>query len=425
MRKLVLLTLFLLHTTLCYGAVNVSVGSITAPLATGNQETNITPSFQPKVVIFMGTNATADGTAADADMHFGVGISSTSRRAINMMDDDALATTNTYAQSDNTSCIWIATRTDLTIAKADMVSLDADGFTINWTTVDAALQPIVPYLALGGDITNVYLGSGTSATATGNKAYTGIGFQPDAIIFFYAGRSTTETTVADGTRWMMGLATTSTARGYNGSQSVDGNAAATTGGVQLTSKCMAIIGTASATSAEADFVSMDADGFTLNWTTVDTSAYYFYYLAIKGGSWKVGSFNSATSTGNQATTGVGFQPDGMFYMSRSLASSATFNVDTDSNHTLGIAKSSTARATIWSGSADAADPMTTDNVLDRANAIRLVDAGTPTNIATADYVSNDTNGFTVNWTAVNGTARENLYLAFGTVAVTRREYLIQ
>ncbi len=65
---------------------------------------------------------------------------------------------------------------------------------------------VVQYLALGGDaVTHVKTGSAAAKTTTGNQAYTGLGFQPTALLVWAGKFSTTpldQSTNGNGLVWV-------------------------------------------------------------------------------------------------------------------------------------------------------------------------------------------------------------------------------
>jgi hypothetical protein len=392
-------------------ALNAKIGSLTEPLATGNQAVTGV-GFQPVLVLFWWNRKTADGTTADAEIGFGVGVSPTARRAIGFNSVDAQTTSINAAVNQSAKCIYYARGGS---AVADYVSNDSDGFTINWSVVSGGAF-LVNYLALGGaDLTNAAVGTITAKTTTGNQAYTGVGFQPTAILLF-AGKWSTEPldTTTNGA-FTFGAATASTARGVVGERSKNGANPQVGKHRQSTSK-IAVSMTDAGVFTEADFVSLDADGFTLNFTTAGGTADSVYYLALKGPSVKVGAFNQATSTGNQATTGVGFQPKALIVFSGNDTSANNDAAGANGSLSIGAGTGSTARFSLWAGDLDAVSPTQADRDLDRTKLIKLFSPGTPTLNAAADLVSLDTDGFTVNWTTADATARQVNYFALGDAA---------
>src|SRR5262249_47194519 len=64
---------------------------------------------------------------------------------------------------------------------------------------------------------------------------------------------------------------------------------------QQTDACLYGFGAGLVVSKKASFVSMDADGFTVNFTTADTNAGQVVSLALKGVAAKAGSFLKSTT----------------------------------------------------------------------------------------------------------------------------------
>ena len=378
--------------------LSVKCGSITVPTGTGNQGyTGV--GFQPKAILFWGNRHSTDGavvSAASFTPFFGMAVSSTSRVAITEADDFA-GGANTA--DDATKCVKHLSGATTDFA-ADFVSFDSDGFTLNWTTGNATAY-VVNYFALGGSqLTDVFIKQVTSATATGNQASTGVGFRPDAILFAGANDGALDAI-------SIGMAKSATARGtttisFNG---------ATSGLYQRTSSCYASMN-GSAVHTEADFVSMDSDGFTLNWTTANATTHTVYALCLKGGNYFVGSFAQKTSTGNQGYTGVGFQPVGIFHHARGFAAGTTPDTTFGMRWLMGAASGASERAATYYGSG--ADPVG-ELIRTKCYTVRADDA-TPTLLAAADLVSFDSDGFTLNYSTADAVAREVIYMAFGSAA---------
>jgi len=163
----------------------------------------------------------------------------------------------------------------------DLVSLDSDGFTINVTTAPGAAIR-VGYVALGGPALSVKVGTYTSQTTTGTKATIGVGFQPEAIIL--GGLATALDTIETSMNGILGLATGTSERAYTACVSGDNDPPSNTHRRLSTSACVGWVRASDgAVQMEADLSSFDADGFTLNYTTVtgETVARNYFYIALK------------------------------------------------------------------------------------------------------------------------------------------------
>lgn len=106
---------------------------------------------------------------------------------------------------------------------------------------------------------NVKIGSFTCPAATGNYSVTGVGFKPRYVEFFI-NRSTVGF-VDFGHGWM----------DYNGNQNIQSFTIAS--GVYrnnfLTDRCLYIVSDSGGILVNASFVSMNSDGFTINFTVTD------------------------------------------------------------------------------------------------------------------------------------------------------------
>src|SRR5688572_19917506 len=259
-------------------ALSAKVGSFTANGATGNQAVSGV-GFQPTLVIFWWDLRISDGTGADFSFGLGVGISSSDRRAVGNYSADALTSSTNAAWNQSGHCIYGSGGTP----RADFVSQDGDGFTVNWVV---ASTTIINFLALGGaDLANVKSGAIAAKTTTGNQAYAGIGFQPTALILFAGKCSTDPLDQLTNGAAMIGFATSATERGCVSWRNKNGVNPQVAKHRQSKSKC-AISVTDAGVFTEADFVSFDSDGFTLNFTTAGGTADALYYIALRGPQFK-------------------------------------------------------------------------------------------------------------------------------------------
>lgn len=118
----------------------------------------------------------------------------------------------------------------------------------------------------------VKIGSFASESSTGNKSYTGIGFKPRYVELWIAISNSTEIRVGRG--WM----------DYNGNQGAISWAGKDDTQVTYlsTGKCFEIrYAINGVLQISAAYVSMDSDGFTINYTTALSSAYTIMYKAVR------------------------------------------------------------------------------------------------------------------------------------------------
>jgi len=389
----------------------VKYGSFAKPNATTGNQSVTEVGFQPKVVMFFGNGLTADGNTTGVQEYFGAATSSTKRAVIATAIGDGV-TNNGSKRFSNALIISQITAngaSPVVSAEADFVSLDADGFTINWTTCDAT-QRIVNYIALGGtDLTNANVGSFTAPTSAIDKAVTGLGFQPDALILFDNAVTTTPTAVGNSNNPAFNMGFVVGTSKQNSRVATRGTATNGSWAYQRTNSAINTVDKVGGLVRTATIKTMDADGFTMNFSVAPANAVYLNYIALKGGQYDTGSFNQATTTGNQSVT-TGFQPAGVLFQSANLATATVTSAPGRASFGVGI--SSTERGSIWSG-VSAAAPPAADTDLDRTNALKTWTEGTPTLTTAMDFVSNNATSFTVNNTTTDATSREILYFAFG------------
>jgi hypothetical protein len=293
-------------------------------------------------------------------------------------------------------------------------TFDADGFTM--VVVDAwVTNRRVHYLALGGDsITNAKASHFTMANALGNQAVTGVGFQPDLVIL--AGRrSTSDANVwTAGSSFTIGAARSSTQRAVLANAIVD--AAATTDTARYCNdiECYTTNPQGGGSTLDrADFVSMDADGFTVNWLEAG-AANRVHYLAIKGGNFLVGSLLTSTTLGATISeTGFGFAPSAVLMVSHGTSESVQ---DTKQTHFMLSVGAATGMAERVACALRDEDLVATENC---ASAVEYDEVYANLNTATdtidglMDLQSMDADGFTAVMDDADPAQSFVWYVAFG------------
>jgi len=160
------------------------------------------------------------------------------------------------------------------------VSMDSNGFTMNYTTTDANAGQVIS-LALKG----VRAAAGSFAKSTGaapvSQAVTGVRFRPN-LVLLASGQNTASTSGATNTRVGIG-GNDGTTEGSAAFTDTNGLSPTSVQGVDKTTKVFVKVNNNTQTiDAEADMTSLDATGFTLNWTTNDAVATEIGYLALAG-----------------------------------------------------------------------------------------------------------------------------------------------
>lgn len=403
----------------------VKKGTFQANTVTGNQPVTGV-GFQPKAVIFWLAPATADANAGNAALGFGMAASATEQTAYSSASDDTVGTSQCSIKAETTeasACLNIESSSGVTPVMqgvAKFVTMDSDGFTVNWTTAPTAVW-VVQYLALGGtDITNATVKRFTPNTTVNgtSQTVTGTGFQPDFLLFF--------TPVFDGgavargdVNWFMGAAgtdgttLTQAAQGFH-----DDDAAVTMDCAEVQHSSAAIragTGTTSVDDFTGTIASLDTDGFHVTWTDAPASSTNrrVMYLALKGGKYQVGLGAQKTSTGTQTYT-TAFQGTGLFTLMNPLTADA-FSATGVASFAIGGSDGTNAGY----GCISQNDANTTSSAKRRHNTVSvigIITSPTPTLVCEAGIPAGgmfQSTTFTLDWTTADATARRFLFVLFG------------
>ena len=384
--------------------MQAKVGAFTAPASTTGNQAVTGVGFLPTALIVWTTYQTAAGYT-DA-VYFGIGFTDgTTMHWQAAATDDNTSPNDTNRTREETSLVRIENLTSTNIRVGAFVSFDADGFTINWTTADA-VAPIFHYIALDA---TVEIGRAVDATlpAAQSPALT---IPPKAVLFLQ--------TVGDGDEGNapnIGWATIDADGAPNGQGACaisieDGQATQDVWRFQQSDRCSVIL--SSTTGALFNTLAWMVTGLG---TVSDSGAVPVAFLALSDVSAKAGALNQPTSTGTQAVSGLGFTPKVVILMS--VGSVTTSGAQTQARFSFG-AGDGTTQGRSWIGSEDSVNPSqaakghSTSVIL---SAVATVNATGASNAADAECAldSLDVDGFTLDWTVADATAREVLWLALG------------
>lgn len=378
-------------------------GTFATPASTGNQtislDSGIWGGASPKVVILWSSMMTADGQATTNV--FGLGFCTAAAQvAVAMYGQDAQGTSNTNRRCTNDACATFAGGAGTVTMEAAYSSFGANQFVINWTTNTLGANYKVNFLALGGDdLASALIKEIASPTSTGSVAYTGVGFQPTALLAI-----TAISTAADATNDVAALGLgmwTDGAHASIGNWSHDNQDTTDAERLHLVDHLLAVplVG---ANYLSCIVTATGADGFTLNWDTVRPEARYCWVLCLSGPTVAVVSDTEAT-TDTTRNTALGITAKcGLLVSSMATASAS---VAGDARIDVGALDSDSPINTINSGFVDQdaqgtsvadrhQDSDATLTLYDHANAVVGVGVGSwsTTNLALA-------------WTSTDGTAR--------------------
>lgn len=261
---------------------------------------------------------------------------------------------------------------------------------------------------------NVKQGSFYASTTLGLQHIGPLEFEPKAVIFWWTKQVPTAGDQFDpGLSMGIGFAVSSTSRCALAIASDDNVASSNAGRSHRDTKCITFLASGTPTvDGEADLVLL-GEAITLDWTDAPSSAWLVHYMAMGGDELeavKVGKFQLNTSTGNQAVTGVGFKPDCVIFAS--IGSNSAPPADVAGLFlSIGAAVSATERGFSAIGEDDASNPSSV--VRYQLSTKALAQAETGAVAWEFDFVSKDTDGFTINigTTAGAGEADHVFYLA--------------
>lgn len=375
--------------------------------------------FQPAALIFWWSGRTeATNTTAGGSYSRGIGfaVSATQRGAVYSASTDALAAAECDKGHNDAACVGTLTTAGVVDGLLDLQSMDSDGFTL---AVDDqfATSIRVSYLALGGDsLTNAAVGNWVKpATATGTQDITGLGFQPDAVLFASVADSMAAPpdTSPDG-MLTFGAATASAAYVLSNAEA-DGNATIAAKSYCFGGELMVNHhGGNMATIGRVAFSAMLADGFQVNWLENTGSAnQWIFYLALKGGNYLLGDLLTQTDTVTTiAESSFGFAPSALIVASHGQAQSTQDTVQAGARWSIGAATSTTDRVVqaTW----------TEDGTANSETAMGVAYDAVYLNISSADAVqglmdvqSFDSDGFTTIMDDADPSQAFAWYLAVG------------
>ena len=308
----------------------VKVGSFAKPTAAATASQAVTGvGFTPQVLFLWTAGKTAaDDWSNDYRYGFGCTTGASNSYSVALASLHGADPTNVSGRCADVA-LTIVEWGETLLAECALTSFDGDGFTLSWTTNNAEAY-IINYMAIGG-ITAAKIVNWSTATSTGNKSVTGAGFQPEIVMHFapllsaatglpasYAGAQLNIGAMTSAAQWTQHVTIT------------DGSASSSTREDFQTDKCLGIANAGSTYAFRAGYISLDEDGFTVNFSTATATAYHVFSLCMSGADddFSVGAFQKTNTTPgpvDQAITGTGFAPSGLLFiapLNTSVGSSA-------------------------------------------------------------------------------------------------------
>lgn len=378
------------------------VTRVACPTSTGNQDITISGFGTPKAALFIVTQATADGTAADHAQLMVGATDGTNQWAAAMTSENGLTTTDDFTGQSTAACVNIL---DPAGGSADGVAAFSawitNGVRINWSNAPASAY-LMTVVLFGGSDLSAYAGALDMADTVGSAvSVTGVGFRPTDLITVKVGYTSTHRPIAVG---VVHDESGTESQGYVGIACRDGQTTTLVGGISSSTMASGYL-TGAVMYTEAEILDFGADGFDCYTRDSNTGATVIYFLALRittYSSWK-GAITTPTSTGNQAQTGPGFKPQ--FVMQLMSGCQSADSLETSGlGATMGISVADASAQ--YSNSIAIEDGVTTSNaesLSDNQMAVLHADDGSASVAST--FVSFDANGWTQNFTAVSATGK--------------------
>jgi hypothetical protein len=227
---------------------------------------------------------------------------------------------------------------------------------------------------------------------------------PKALILWTSGKA--NETASPG--FVFGIGISDGTSSMSTSMNVRDAVSASQSGRRMAPKAIVLVQYDQSTLAEADLTTVSSSSFALNWTTNDASTSVVHYLAIGGPQVqaKVVSWQAPTAPANKAVTNVGFTPETVLHFDAGGALTATPPTQTG-NGVFGMGAMDKAGGQ-WStmvGDTSLANPtMASRSQKTDSTIYTTTDAPSPAVTKEATFLSMDSGGFTVNFTANSSSA---------------------
>lgn len=257
--------------------VQAKVLSFLSPAGTGNFATT-GAGFQPNVLMSIGsiTGSALDTASGNAVLRVGAGMSSSNRWAIAMFTAQAVSSP-AWRWHRNDRFVESVQGTGVSNGEMDIVSLDADGFTLN-ETVAQAIRVGVLCLKVPGAAVGTFTKPVGGGPAAGSVS--GFGFVP-SVVLLASDQDVNRANASSQTGARLGISAF-TGSGAESSVISVADVANPVAFAYLEKTAKAAVKINNATpviDAEATGT-LDSDGFTLTWNANDAVATEFGYIAL-------------------------------------------------------------------------------------------------------------------------------------------------
>lgn len=404
--------------------INSSIvqGLLQSPLTAGSVTYNHTLAVSPKAFIFTG------GADVSVSTPSGIRVSSIqpNYETFIAFSDGTTETAHSHTTKNGVAsgvswhayanfAVFLIDSSGNILLSAAVTAASSTTFTLNWTVVDTVSHD-VSYTLIGGTAVSAKVVEWQANIVNGNQSVTGVGFLPQ-IVFQLPGSNVKIPVEANMVSLGFGAMTASDQFALD-SHSIDATSPLVTERVISRNHVIALlVGTAGvpppAVAFSARYVSLDADGFTVNWDEHPGTHIYIGSLCLAGlAGANVGIITKTTASApaSQSVTGVGFTPSWVFLGGVN---------DTTTAAALGIRRSHGSsdgtNSYCWTEIAKSGvSPSVVEETHSSSAIFSLWNPTSPaTQFQTATLQSMDTDGFTLSWPTNDTTAALIAYVALG------------
>lgn len=391
-------------------------------------------SFQPKAIRFYwcGLQSSTDAASEAVDERRGIGfaVSTSARRCVGTFSDDAATTAACASFAADDCVVGTVDAAGARDGELDLNSITSDGFTL--IVDDQGVANITVFWEAwgGSDITVAAVGDFAEPASVGDQDYTVTGFvagAADQVVMFAGVESTAaiNSALVESSALYIGFASSGTAADnivVLGS-SDHGSGTMDTDGYCHEDECIAMIVPAGALTlnARGTLTQFGTNNFRINWIERTTTGRKSIFLAIKGGSWDVGSYtingNSASATAT--VSGLPFAPVGISLIGRMTTEDAVDTTSANDRIGLGSGSSTSSRRSmgILDEDATASSACEIDTVLEYDSVLCFPSTAGALQSA-YDINAMNSDGFQIIVDTAGGVASEwQGYLAFGDAPV--------
>jgi len=257
---------------MAFGGSDITNVFVEAPgtTATGNR-TYSNAGFQGNIAFFFG-GMSAGTVGAMSQPSFGVAMSSSKRWATVSNSISTTMSSSSHAKKyQRTDCCMLGLSNSGTeTLRIDFVGFTSTGFTVNCIT---SLSTIFLYLLIQGGSWDLGSFNKSTAAAPVDQSVSGLAFAPDGVLLA-SDNAASSTSVQANCDCSLG-AFDGTNQQTEWAGSIDAVSPSQSESAQLTTKCLRLAAptstTAAATKSECQQKSLDSTGFTVTWTTNDTT----------------------------------------------------------------------------------------------------------------------------------------------------------